>query len=217
MKMGQTTIWRKYPYSFRSYFMETNRGLGPIIIVVIFLVVLLSGGYLFARKAGYFPETAPSDIVQPMQDSTADWKTYQNKEYGFEFRYPAGWFLDTSSSGGDITLTSYNPTTKGGDGPLGTDSMQLRVFIYPKGQFTSLDDWFSRLSVDVPKEKVLIDGEKGVKTIGEYDKQFGTGNNQNNNIRLFHDFIAYQIHFRPSDSVFSEDFKKIISTFRFTK
>lgn len=43
---------------------QYKQGLGLIAVVIIF-AILLGGGYLFARKAGYFPETAPSDIIQP--------------------------------------------------------------------------------------------------------------------------------------------------------
>jgi len=31
------------------------------------------------------------EIIEDVKDETADWKTYQNEEYGFEMKYPKGW------------------------------------------------------------------------------------------------------------------------------
>ena len=52
-----------------------------IIIGIIILLAIISGGaFLWMQK----PKTP---IIN---DQTADWKTYKNAEYGFEFKYPDG-------------------------------------------------------------------------------------------------------------------------------
>ena len=75
------------------------------IIVILILVVLSLGGYVVYQetKPNYQPVTRPS-LVQDSNtapvtpepvptvanpDPTADWKTYTNEKYGFEFKYPA--------------------------------------------------------------------------------------------------------------------------------
>lgn len=96
--------------------MNKKQGIGPVVIVII-LVVLLGGGYFFARKAGYFPETAPSDIIQPQTQTnvnTSDWKTYRSEKYGFEFKYPADWKQSAifSDLGGYANAVSFVPAAR---------------------------------------------------------------------------------------------------------
>ena len=38
-----------------------------------------------------FPELKKPE--KPIQDETADWKTYRNEEYGFEVKYPKDWYI----------------------------------------------------------------------------------------------------------------------------
>ncbi|MBI4120501.1 MAG: hypothetical protein HY454_03475 [Parcubacteria group bacterium] len=58
------------------------------IISAIFIILLAAAGYLYLKN----PE-AITGILQRKSDETADWKTYRNEKYGFEFKYP-GFFGD---------------------------------------------------------------------------------------------------------------------------
>ena len=85
--------------------MNKKPGLGPIplskggqgvVVWIIILAVLIGGGYLFAKKAGYVRDNTPSDIIQPLVvDNSvsvpADWKTYRNEKYGFSINLPPSW------------------------------------------------------------------------------------------------------------------------------
>jgi hypothetical protein len=62
------------------------------ILIVFILAAVVGGGilayqYLWAPKEETMPKVKPLSGVS--ENETSDWKTYQNKKYGFEFRYPA--------------------------------------------------------------------------------------------------------------------------------
>lgn len=76
--------------------MRTDRGVSMLAIIFI-LAVLVGGGYMLVQefKVGSFKEKMKEDVmVTDYQRLTtekvpANWKTYQDEEYGFEFRYPS--------------------------------------------------------------------------------------------------------------------------------
>lgn len=68
--------------------------------------MIISLGALFGA-VGYLAKNKPVKIQQPqaspaaepaksVEDETADWKTYRNEEYGFEFKYPKTFNLGTN-------------------------------------------------------------------------------------------------------------------------
>jgi len=62
-----------------------NRGISSIwaIIIIIVIGVVAAGSILTYQR--YWQ---PSQLEE-QQDETADWETYRNEEYGFEFKYPS--------------------------------------------------------------------------------------------------------------------------------
>ncbi len=76
----------------------------PMAKLFLAVAVIISLGALFGA-IGYLAKNKPVKIQQPqispviepakqIEDETADWKTYKNKEYGFEFKYPKEFNLD---------------------------------------------------------------------------------------------------------------------------
>jgi len=66
------------------------------IITFVILILLGFGAYAgiwYWQKQQVAQETAPT--FTPGADLTADWKTYTNTQYGFEFKYPTNYFLTT--------------------------------------------------------------------------------------------------------------------------
>lgn len=58
------------------------------------------------------PNPTPTPIPNPTSTNpTADWKTYSNTQYGFEFKYPSNNETEITQDGGRIRIQNYNPNT----------------------------------------------------------------------------------------------------------
>jgi len=88
--------------------MNAKKGFAPLILLIIFAVVAIGGGtYIYSKKkktadvnsniqATSTVETTSSTSSGPISSqpttssnsNTANWKTYINSKYGFEFKYP---------------------------------------------------------------------------------------------------------------------------------
>lgn len=83
--------------------MKHSRGFATFIFLAIGLVVLIGASgvtykYIVKKEA---KERARTDIVtqateQIVKDETSDWETYRNEKYGFEFKYPSNWEINSS-------------------------------------------------------------------------------------------------------------------------
>ncbi|MBI2024004.1 hypothetical protein HYT00_01280 [Candidatus Giovannonibacteria bacterium] len=69
------------------------------IIGVLIVIILAMGGYFIYVNRAQAPadennsaQNAPTPT--PSVNETAGWKTYQNKEFGFEFKYPDDWKVE---------------------------------------------------------------------------------------------------------------------------
>jgi len=67
------------------------------IVIVLILAIIVGGGilgYMKNFKREMISLTKFLEIKKPekvVKDETANWKTYRNEEYGFEFKYPKEW------------------------------------------------------------------------------------------------------------------------------
>ena len=71
-------------YQFRK---QLGFALPLVILIAVILVIAGGAGYYFYKTS---QEQEEAEVVKPEQvvNETADWKVYQNEEYGFEFLYP---------------------------------------------------------------------------------------------------------------------------------
>ena len=70
------------------------------ILVIIAVAIVLVGGAMLIQNVKIKNQNDSAKFQNETADSsakalaTADWKTYKNGEYGFEFKYPSNWILN---------------------------------------------------------------------------------------------------------------------------
>ncbi len=68
-----------------------------IVIPAVALMVLIGGVLVWQYLVPKEEIRVPEKVDEVIKDETADWKTYRNKDYGFEIKYPgeleARWYI----------------------------------------------------------------------------------------------------------------------------
>ncbi|MBI2062362.1 MAG: hypothetical protein HYT64_01595 [Candidatus Yanofskybacteria bacterium] len=100
--------------------------------VITFVILILLAGGAYGTVWYWQNQQVAQEVVPtftPRADIAADWKTYTNPQYGFEFKYPVFWKEQLSSSG-SVTLI-YGP---GSEQQGGVFSNEARIIfsIYDK-------------------------------------------------------------------------------------
>jgi len=96
---------------------NNQKGFANIVLVVVIVVILVGavGYFAFVKKSEPIAQqptptsTQTKTPVSPTpipKDETANWKTYTNAQYGFEFRYPNAWISNPGMTSTDGRITS---------------------------------------------------------------------------------------------------------------
>ncbi len=225
--------------------MKNNKGIASILMVLIIIGVLVLGGgiyYLLVTNpqepvactqeamlcpdGSYVSRTGPNCEFSPCPDQTADWKTYANNDYGFEFKYPQTWELhsDVSSSATHLTVDfakfaslvdNKETCVNGVCSRKGPKEDQLII------NQASVGDKI-KTSSGLPGKVVSIGDIKGFRYLGynPQAKAYSTGvvvfNSQVDRIELSM-LIAAADETQAENDKLNKDFNQIISTFKFTK
>ncbi len=83
---------------------------------------------------------------------TLDWKLYSNEKYGYEIKYPRGYFfevVDVSSLDHVLDVVAFKDKQYENSSDPG-ELPQIEVVVYPNPEKTSLQKWFNRHSTTVP-------------------------------------------------------------------
>ena len=109
----------------------------PWLLILLLAVILIGAGlwgwqYWMSKTKTVTPITIVTPTVSstPTTVSTADWKTYTNKDFGFSFKYPNDWNLtENKPSTINNTIVSVTKTVKK-DGHMGMIPGEVGITFY---------------------------------------------------------------------------------------
>jgi hypothetical protein len=166
--------------------LKTQKSTAIIISLLIIVVALVIAGlalnsYLKASARPlcwpYCPNMTDQDRVQIKQSminaQKVEWKTYTNKQFSFEFRYPATWgIVDENSSVGDPNQDFHMQLATVGQEPVvtGKDNIDplcsMTIDFIPKTQGLTLAEYVRQIYRDdtnATSTEVLISNITGIK------------------------------------------------------
>jgi len=165
------------------------------------------------------PATSPSVAPVEIEDPIASWKTYTNEKYGFLFKYPSEWKIQTR----DV----YNERYHGEGFYLMTCSTSALVISLldlsrPDAVYKSVDDYLKTPPFNSPAFQWKDIYVAGIS--GKYYKETGDPGSvtPSASVILFNKFKNSIINLRFTDpcgkgidQAISDEFDQILSTFKF--
>lgn len=190
-----------------------------ILAIIIALFFFGVGGYLLGtNKSQSIPQykqvtVSPTNIVQPsptntptpIEDPTANWKTYINEKLKFSIKYPTSWTEKGPVADNDKTLVYLYSNESFGEGP---ESIKYYIWIYSDTRLPS-----TKLT------KELIGAYTAYKT-DELPSQSGTLSafiTKDEKTYISISITPYDVKQPyPSQSKYVDTFNQMLSTFKLT-
>ena len=178
------------------------------VVIVVVMVILGGVAWWGLQQRGAVPVPA----TQTISVDTSGWKTYRNEQYGFEFRYPDGWFDVITMGDGFLELDKRFRPAKSNQNPEDMSGFCILHFdTFEKSPQETLSD---SLGIKDGAEFLTIDSHEGLRILLEEG--------------LVSDFVylllsntnVLSVRFACGDNVRSEgttEFNTILSTFKFTQ
>lgn len=164
----------------------------PLLLAIIGILIVGGGTYIYTQKTSNSSRNVEQD--SPQNQSTADWKSYANSQYGFEAKYPNGW--QVLPSVGTLTRIAFGQTKN--IGTAGYDG-EWFVFVYSDSEININN---MRKSLGEETEHVSINGVSALRLVkGNYEsilvKKNGknywihNGNNKNDLFPKFYNSLKF--------------------------
>ncbi|KKP97417.1 MAG: hypothetical protein UR99_C0012G0002 [Candidatus Moranbacteria bacterium GW2011_GWD2_36_12] len=206
--------------------MKNKKLVGVVVFILVITVGVIS--WMFAKKT-----QAPASqvvITQPITpaDEIADWHKYLNTKYGFEIKYPKNWQLDSdiNAISDQIGFTHRSVIESGGTKMFDVDGMSMtsmfnsNVVVSNISNKGSIDENVTELKITngdlenfipIVNGKVFYSIERGPADAMPLPSAVIIGNNAA--FYVLYQYSEKQLTFDQAETLF----KKILSTFKFTK
>lgn len=148
------------------------------ILIIVFLTLGVGAGILGYWQIVQKEEQKATELISsenigdkneklPTPIDTADWQTYQNKEYGFEFRYPKEWYVkqgETPAEAGRFFIFDYSSC----QGSCPTKKSEVSFGVRSNDGLLSVSEWLKQKVATVGIEEdhpFSVAGFTGIKRI----------------------------------------------------
>lgn len=91
-----------------------------MLFMIVVIIGLLRSGFFESYQTKLIPTPVPTKVIQatPTTSSeTANWKTYTNTKYGYSFKYPDSWFLNSEEPNIEIATVPVSQYLHGVGSP----------------------------------------------------------------------------------------------------
>ncbi|MCL5784121.1 MAG: hypothetical protein M1142_02060 [Patescibacteria group bacterium] len=207
--------------------MNRQKGLAPILIVVLVTLIAVGGYLIYQKQFKLVPvpqstQSSPSPVSQNESSSsaeTANWKTYTNKTYKYKFNYPENWYIQTLGDNRYVYISDQKLDIKNGIDSPSLKYDLIDISYNPPNQIdmpvTAPIGTKQKLSQSLSVQKIAdlnIDGRPGAK-INFIDQRGNKLNEVSYWVSLL-DNGTLQISATSSAKINMVD--QILSTFKFT-
>lgn len=202
-----------------------DKKFAPILLVIVLVLLAVAAIYWRGQNPSALPEPQVADgqnqatqqppTLDTAPVSTADWKTYENRKYGYKIELPRSWGTVSDFDGSYMSEISQDSDYL----HLGTDKgLKAQISINDdtntSKNIANWTDWYVNffLNTEYKRQAVKIGGLDGVLIITPSSQEYEKLKNKHlylveNNNRL------YEIIFFENDNITDH----IISTFKFLK
>ena len=154
----------------------SQKAFSKMLILIVVGVIAIGG--VFAYKYSYQPS---KQITLSPQNQIANWKTYQNEEYGFEIKYPDSWYekhyypsdvVELQNIDGKLYISTGGPCSD----CIAAEGVRIAISLKDNPQRVSLKDYLDWCYEDPTTcscDHIIVSGINAVKITRLVD--FGAG------------------------------------------
>lgn len=202
-----------------------------VFIAIVLALILAGGVYYYFTMAKLQFDIEPLKVEEnknendkngdknQQKDETADWKTYRNEEYGFEFKYPRNWKIVDNTIKNDLSIglslliiMGKNASEQTGNLSIAVDTPpdifeeQFKTIIRNIGEDSLEESNFT--SNNLNGKFYILTHKNGTQIDYIYDYAL-----ENKNMRL-----AFYSYLKDNKRIIKDDFKKgidlMVKTFK---